>query len=417
MNDIPLSVLSIALALCLIGSAFFSLSETAMMAVNRYRMKTQARMGVRGARLAEGLLQHTDRLLGVILLGNNLINSASASLAAIITFRLIGESQYALGLGTVGVTFLILVFSEATPKILAAAYPEAVAFRVSYVLRPLTWLFYPVIWFVNLFVHSLLWLMRLKPNSSDNPNLSPEELRILVLEAGSFIEKKHHSILMNLFELDNITVNDVMTPRNQIEAVDIDLPEDELRKQLATSHHTRMPVYRDTPDNVLGFVHVRKVLHTSLDEINSQTLQSILREPYYIPAGTPLFIQLQNFQENQRRMGLVVDEYGELQGLVTLEDILEEIIGEFTTQSPTQMRGITAQSDGSYVIEGSILLRDLNRRLQLNLPTDGPKTLNGLILEYFQDIPESGTCLRLHGHALEIMQTVNRSVKVVRLYA
>lgn len=417
LNDIPLSVLIIALAVCLICSAFFSLSETAMMAVNRYRMKTQSRLGVRGARLAEGLLAHTDRLLGVILLGNNLINSASASLAAIITFRLLGENEYALGIGTVAVTFLILVFSEATPKILAAAYPEAVAFKVSYLLKPLTWLFYPAIWFVNLFVHGLLWLMRLKPTHSDNPNLSPEELRILVLESGSFIEKKHHSILVNLFELDNITVDDVMTPRNQIEAINIDLPADELRKQLATCHHTRMPVFRDTPDNVLGFVHVRKVLHTSLEAICSETLLSILREPYFIPAGTPLFTQLQNFQENRRRMGLVVDEYGELQGLVTLEDILEEIIGEFTTQSPTQMRGITPQPDGDYLLEGAMLLRDLNRRLHLNLPTDGPKTLNGLILEYFQDIPEAGTCLRLHGHRLEVVQTVNRSVKVVRLYA
>lgn len=387
-----------------------------MMAVNRYRLKSKAKMGHRGAKLAEGLLQHTDRLLGVILLGNNLINSASASLAAIITFRLLGESEYALGLGTIGVTFLILVFSEATPKILAAAYPEAVAFRVSYVLKPLTWFFYPVIWFVNLFVHSLLWMMRLKPSQSDNPNFSPEELRILVLEAGSFIEKKHHSILMNLFELDNITVDDVMTPRPHIEAIDIDLPEDELRKQLATSHHTRMPVYRDRPENVLGFIHVRKVLHMSLEEITSESLLSILREPYYIPSGTPLFTQLQNFQENHRRLGLVVDEYGELQGLVTLEDILEEIIGEFTTQAPSQLRGITHQPDGSFVVEGSALLRDLNRKLHLQFPLDGPKTLNGLILEYFQDIPEAGTCIRLHGHPIEILHTLDRSVKVVRIY-
>lgn len=387
-----------------------------MMAVNRYRLKSKAKMGHRGAKIAEQLLQHTDRLLGVILLGNNLINSASASLSAIITFRLLGESEYALGIGTIGVTFLILVFSEATPKILAAAYPEAVAFRVSYILKPLTWLFYPVIWFVNLFVHSLLWLMRLKPTHNENPNFSPEELRILVLEAGSFIEKKHHSILMNLFELDNITVDDVMTPRPHIEAIDIDLPEDELRKQLATSHHTRMPVYRDRPENVLGFIHARKVLHMSLEEITADKLIAILREPYFIPSGTPLFTQLQNFQENHRRIGLVVDEYGELQGLVTLEDILEEIIGEFTTQAPSQLRGITPQNDGSVLVEGSTVLRDLNRKLDLKFPLDGPKTLNGLILEYFQDIPEAGTCIKLHGHPLEIMHTLDRSVKVVRIY-
>lgn len=387
-----------------------------MMAVNRYRLKSKAKMGHRGAKIAEQLLQHTDRLLGVILLGNNLINSASASLSAIITFRLLGESEYALGIGTIGVTFLILVFSEATPKILAAAYPEAVAFRVSYLLKPLTWLFYPVIWFVNLFVHSLLWLMRLKPTQNENPNFSPEELRILVLEAGSFIEKKHHSILMNLFELDNITVDDVMTPRPHIEAIDIDLPEEELRKQLATSHHTRMPVYRDRPENVLGFIHARKVLHMSLEEITADKLIAILREPYFIPSGTPLFTQLQNFQENHRRIGLVVDEYGELQGLVTLEDILEEIIGEFTTQAPSQLRGITQQNDGSVLVEGSTVLRDLNRKLDLKFPLDGPKTLNGLILEYFQDIPEAGTCIKLHGHPLEILHTLDRSVKVVRIY-
>lgn len=387
-----------------------------MMAVNRYRLKSKAKMGHRGAKIAEQLLQHTDRLLGVILLGNNLINSASASLSAIITFRLLGESEYALGIGTIGVTFLILVFSEATPKILAAAYPEAVAFRVSYLLKPLTWLFYPVIWFVNLFVHSLLWLMRLKPTQNENPNFSPEELRILVLEAGSFIEKKHHSILMNLFELDNITVDDVMTPRPHIEAIDIDLPEEELRKQLATSHHTRMPVYRDRPENVLGFIHARKVLHMSLEEITADKLIAILREPYFIPSGTPLFTQLQNFQENHRRIGLVVDEYGELQGLVTLEDILEEIIGEFTTQAPSQLRGITPQNDGSVLVEGSTVLRDLNRKLDLKFPLDGPKTLNGLILEYFQDIPEAGTCIKLHGHPLEILHTLDRSVKVVRIY-
>ncbi len=387
-----------------------------MMAVNRYRLKSKAKMGHRGAKIAEQLLQHTDRLLGVILLGNNLINSASASLSAIITFRLLGESEYALGIGTIGVTFLILVFSEATPKILAAAYPEAVAFRVSYILKPLTWLFYPVIWFVNLFVHSLLWLMRLKPTQDENPNFSPEELRILVLEAGSFIEKKHHSILMNLFELDNITVDDVMTPRPHIESIDIDLPEDELRKRLATSHHTRMPVYRDRPENVLGFIHARKVLHMSLEEITADRLIAILREPYFIPSGTPLFTQLQNFQENHRRIGLVVDEYGELQGLVTLEDILEEIIGEFTTQAPSQLRGITPQNDGSVLVEGSTVLRDLNRKLDLKFPLDGPKTLNGLILEYFQDIPEAGTCIKLHGHPLEIMHTLDRSVKVVKIY-
>jgi Mg2+/Co2+ transporter CorB len=337
-------------------------------------------------------------------------------LAAIITIRLVGNNEWALAISTTAVTFLILIFSEATPKVIGAAHPERYAFRVSYLLTPMLKLFYPVVWFVNLFVTGLLRLLRQRPQHSENPHISPEELRILVLEAGSFIEKKHHSILLNLFELDNITVDDIMVPRAQIEAIDIEAEVEDLRKKIATCHHTRLPVYQDNPDNIIGFIHARKVLHMHYHELTAESLRTILREPYYIPSGTPLFTQLHNFQENQRRIGLVVNEYGDIQGLVTLEDILEEFIGEFTTHAPSQQQNWQPQQDGSILIEGASLLRDLNRKLGLNLPLNGPRTLNGLIIEQLQTLPEADTCLVLHGHRLEILQTQNHAVKMVKLY-
>jgi Mg2+/Co2+ transporter CorB len=417
LDDTPLSVLLGALVALLILSGFFSISETSMMALNRYRLKHLAQTGHRGAKLTIQLLARTDKLLGVILLGNNLVNAAAATLVAIITVRLVGEGELALSIGTLAVTFAILVFSEITPKVMGAAYPERIALPLSFVLTPLLKLFYPVVWFVNLFVQALLWLLRLKPGSETASSLSLEELRTLVLEAGNYIPKKHQSILINLFELENITVDDVMTPRNQIEAIDIDAPAEEIRRQLSTSHHTRVLVYQGQLDNIIGLVHIRKVLHqTQTGELDADALRDILREPYFIPAGTALFTQLQHFQENQRRLGMVVDEYGELLGLVSLEDILEEIVGEFTTHAPAQGSTYRLQDDGSWLVDGGSLLRDLNRKLGLQFPLDGPKTLNGLILEHLEDIPEAGISLKISGVTLEIMQTQDRSVKGVRIF-
>lgn len=388
-----------------------------MMAVNRYRLKSLVQQGHRGAQLATQLLENTDKLLGVLLLGNNLINSASASLATVITFRLIGTDELALGIATITVTFAILVFSEATPKVIAATYPEKLAVTTSYPLTFLLRIANPVVWFVNLFVKGLLRLLHLnRSRGDDTTTLSPEELRILVLEAGNFIDKKHHSILLNLFELQNITVDDVMTPRNQIEAVDIHAENEQLVEQLATAHHTRLPIYADRIDNILGVIHVRKVLHLSRDQITADSLKSIWREPYFIPSGTPLFTQLQNFQEGHRRQGLVVDEYGELMGLVTIEDILEEIIGEFTSSSPIHRGQAISQDDSGFLVEGATLLRELNRKLGCRFLLNGPKTLNGLILQYFQDIPEDSTCLEINGHRLEVVQTQDRQVRVVKIY-
>ncbi len=418
MDDIPLSALLIALVVLLICSGFFSASETSLMAINRYRLRHLAKSGHRGAKVTLFLLERTDKLLGVVLLGNNLTNAAAATLVTIIAIRLFGESELMLTIATLTVTFLILVFSEVTPKTLGAAYPERIAIPASYVLVLLLKVFYPVIWFVNLLVRGLLWLLRIKPqNQGAAASLSMEELRTLVLEGGHYIPPKHQSILANLFALENATVADVMTPRNQIEALDLDAPEDVLREQVVTCHHSRLLAYRERLDNVLGVVQVRKLLHRiHSGEINAQVLEEVMREPYFIHAGTSLLAQMQLFQESQRRTGLVVDEYGELLGLVSLNDILEEIVGEFTTIAPSRSGSYRRQEDGSWVADGSSQLRDLNRKLSLDFPLDGPKTLNGLIVEHFEDIPEAGVSFKLAGHTLEILHTQDRAVKVVRIF-
>lgn len=416
MEHTPLSALFIALGLMLFFSAFFSMSETAMMAINRYRLAGQVRLGRRGAILAQRLLQQTDKMLGLILLCNNLVNSSAAMLASVITLKLVGQNELALGGATVLVTFAILIFSEATPKVIAASRPETIAYVSSYVLTFLLKLFYPFVWFVNLFVDVLLRLMRLKRVDDEAQLLSPEELRLIVLESGRFMASKHHTILMNLFELETVTVNDVMTPRHQIETVDLAAPAEELRRALYTCHHTRLLVCEGDADNILGILHARKVLAMQGEEIDAERLREIIRAPYFIPSGTPLFSQLQYFQENRRRIGLVVDEYGELLGLVTLEDILEQIVGEFTTSAPIAGLKFDLEENGGILMDGATLLRDLNRKLETEFPLDGPRTLNGLILEYFEAIPESGTCMVIAGQRMEIVQTQDRSIRSVRFY-
>ncbi|MER0170623.1 MAG: HlyC/CorC family transporter [Nitrosomonas sp.] len=414
----PLHIMLIALVFLLVLSGFFSLSETSMMAINRYRLRHLAKQGHRGARLTIKLLDHTDRLLGVILLGNNLLNTASATLVAIIVATLFAHDDFALIMGTIAVTFAILVFSEITPKVIAAAYPERIALAASYVLTPLLIIFYPIVWFVNLFVSGLLILFRLKPQKGSlEQKISTEELKTLVLEGGHFIQHKHQSMLLNLFDLETITVDDVIVPRSQIEAIDLNADDEIIHTQLLTCHHTRLPLYRERLDNIVGIVHVRKVLNQMQGgKITAATLEKVMREPYFIPSGTSLFSQLQLFQENQKRVGLVVDEYGEWMGLVTLEDIVEEIIGEFTTQAPNLASTFSKQEDGSFIVEGSTLLRELNRKLGFQFPLDGPKTLNGLILEYFEDIPEAGTGLSIAGYPMEVIQTKNRVVKTVKIF-
>ena len=418
MTEVPLSAQLIILAVLLGLSAFFSISETAMMASNRFRLRHLAQSGNRAAEKALALLAQTDKMLGVILLGNNLVNAAAATLVSVIAIELFGEEKWALAAGTLIVTFAILVFSEITPKIVGATYADRLALVLAHVLTPLLRLFYPLVWFINLFASGLLRLLRLSPKpSADIVRLSPEELRSLVLESSQLMPHKHRSILSSLFDLDNITVEDVMTPRSKIEILDIDLRWDEVRTQLATSHHSRLPVCHGSLDQPLGILPLRRLLGSiGGGELDKATMLEQMQPAYYIPAGTGVFSQLAFFQENRQRIGFVVDEYGEILGLLTLEDIIEEFVGEFTTSLPGRSQSLAWNDDGSAIVEGSRQLRDINRILGLQFPLDGPKTLNGLILEHFQDIPDAGVSIRLSGVTIEILKTQDRNVVTVRIF-
>jgi Mg2+/Co2+ transporter CorB len=418
MDEIPLSAQFVALAVLLICSAFFSMAETAMMASNRIRLRHLAQEGHRGARLAVALLGKTDQLLGVILLGNTLINSVAAMLTGTIALKVFGHEKWALEAGALFVTFCLLVFSEITPKVAGASYPDWLALRIGYVLTPLLRLAYPAVWFVNLFVQPLLNLLHLQPEKgADASCLSLEELRSVVLESGHFIPQQHRSILLNLFELEQLTVADIMTPRGEIEAIDIAAPIESIKAQLATSFHTRVTVYENDPANIVGMLHQRRLLATAFaGEVDQAALRERMSEPYFIPAATPIYTQLQFFRENRQRVGLVVDEYGEIEGLVTLEDIIEELVGKFTTRQTDFGAALSWNDEGMVLVDGGASLRELNRMLGLAFPLDGPRTLNGLIVEHLQDIPEVGVGARVGGVALEIVQTQDRKIKMVRLH-
>jgi Mg2+/Co2+ transporter CorB len=418
LEDISLTTLFSILLVLLVCSAFFSASETSMMAINRHRLNSLMRKGNRSAKLVNGLLSRIDKLLGSILLGNTLINVAAAAVTNIIILRLFGQNDLAILLGTLILTFALVVFSEIMPKIIAASYPERVALPAGYVLTPLITLFQPVVAIAGGMVKALLWMMRIKIETDQSKQkMTLEELRGLVLDAEHFLPRKHQKMLLNLVDLERITVNDVMVTRNQIEALDINARHDALYQQIITCHHTLLPVYADTPSNIIGILHIKRVPALMQETVlDVDQLREVLIEPYFIPSGTPLLQQLQQFQQRHARMGLVVDEYGELLGLVTLENILEEIVGEFTTQSPAQTGKFMRQEDGSILLEGGSSLRELNRKLGLHLPLAGAKTLNGLILEHLEDIPETGTSLKIAGYPFEIIQTQDRIVKVVRLF-
>ena len=418
MDDISLAALFAILLLLLVCSAFFSGSETSMMAINRYRLNSLVRKGNRSAKRVSRLLGKVDKLLSSILLGNTLLNVFAAALTNIIILRMFGQNDLAILMGTLAITFLLLVFSEIMPKIIAASYPERIALPASYLLTPLITLFHPVVSVAGGLVKGVLWLLRIKIETDQRKQkMTMEELRGLVLDAEHFLPRKHQKMLLNLVDLERITVNDVMIPRNQIEALNINAEPNELRQQIITCHHTLLPVYADTPSNIIGILHLKRVPALLQESaLDLAKLREILNEPYFIPSDTPLLKQLQQFQERHARLGLVVDEYGELLGLVTLENILEEIVGEFTTQSPAQTGKFLRQEDGSFLLEGSSSLRELNRKLGLHLPLDGAKTLNGLILDHLEDIPETGTSLKIAGYAIEVIQTQDRIVKVARIF-
>jgi Mg2+/Co2+ transporter CorB len=419
LDDWSLGTLFAILITLLLCSGFFSSSETSMMALNRYQLNNMVRKGSKRAKLTAKLLAQTDKLLGSILLGNTLLNVASATLAEIIVIRLFGhDNSTALLLGTLSVTFALLIFSEIMPKVIAASHPNRVALFSSPLLGILVKLFYPVVSIATAIVHYFLWLFRIKVQTDQSRHkMSMEELRMLVLESEQFLPRRHQGMLLNLVDIGRIAVNDVMVPRNQIEALDLDADPESLRQQLATCHHTLLPVYQGALDNIVGILHARRALVLMQHEtFTNQELRELLHDPYFIPSDTALLAQLQHFQERHIRLGLVVDEYGELLGLVTLENILEEIVGDFTTQSPSQTGKFQRHDDGSVLVEGGSSLRDLNRKLGLHFPLDGAKTLNGLILEHLEDIPEAGTSLKIASYPIEIIQTQDRVVKMAKIF-
>jgi Mg2+/Co2+ transporter CorB len=417
MEDVPLTWELAALALLLVMSGYFSIAETSMMALNRYRLRHLVAQGHGGAKRAAALLRHTDRLLGAILIGNNVVNAAAATLASVIALELVGQGRMAYAVSTLGISFVIIVFAEITPKVIGATYPERIALPLAYVLGPLQRVLQPAIWFVNLFSRPLLRLFGVRPGeASEAPRLSPEEIRTLVRESSAFMPKKHVTILLNLFDLTDITVQDIMLPRSKIESIRLDEDMQAITRHLATSYHMRLPVFRDARGDVVGVLHLRKVLAPLMaGTLDKAQIEALLAEPYFVPATTPVFTQMQYFQENEERIALVVDEYGELMGLVTLEDIIEEIIGKFTTSVPTA-QALAWGEDGSTSIDGATPVREVNRALGLDLPTEGPKTLNGLILEHLRDIPEADVSIKIGGVPLEIVHTQGRSVKTARIF-
>jgi len=418
MEEFPITGLVVTLLVLLVISGFFSIAETSMMAINRYRLKHMVAQGHGGAKRVEDLLKRTDTLLGAILIGNNVVNAAAATLSGLIAVQLFGQGKLAYAVSTLAISFLIVVFSEITPKVIGATYPEKLAPPLAYVLAPVQWLLQPGVWFVNLFVRPLLLVIGIRPgDNTEMQKLSPEEVRTLVLESSTFMPKKHLSILMNLFDVGAVTVQDIMVPRARIESIRLEEDIETIAHQLATSYHQRLPVFRGALGEVVGVLHLRRVLAPLRDgALDQALLESLVVPPYFVPATTPVLAQLQYFQENRERMALVVDEYGELMGLVTLEDILEEIIGKFTTSLPTAAGTLAWDEHGTAAAEGTTPVRELNRTLGLALPTDGPKTLNGLILEHLQDIPEADVSIKIGNVPMEIVHAQGRTVKTVRIF-
>jgi len=412
-NDFPLAGLIGLLFVLLLLSAFFSGSETALMSLNRYQLRHKAREGHRGARMAETLLKRPDRVIGLILLGNNLVNIFAASLVAVVAMDMGG--QPAVAIGSLIMTLIILIFAEAAPKTLAALHPERVAFPAAMIYYPLLKITYPLVWLTNVCANGVLFLFGVRSGHTELQALTREELRTVVHEAGSRISTRYRSMLLSILDLEKVTVDDVMVPHNEIIGIDLDDDEDEIEKIISESQHTRLPVYRDNIDQVVGILHLRMLANLATRELTKSTLQQLLIEPYFVPEGTPLSTQLVQFQRRRERIALVVDEYGDIQGIVTLEDILEEIVGEFTTDPSDDADDVVSEGSDTFLVDATANIRELNRSQNWDLPTDGPKTLNGLIVELLETIPTPGTCLKVNGYAIEIVETDDNRVRTVRV--
>jgi Mg2+/Co2+ transporter CorB len=415
LEDIHLGVLFLALIILILLSAFFSGSETGLMTLNRYKLRHLAEKGHPGALRAARLLERPDRLIGLILLGNNFVNILASMLTTLIALRLWGEPGIAVAAGIL--TLVILIFAEVMPKTLAALHPERIALPAAWIYIPLMKLLNPLVWLVNLIANAVLKLIGVPIEAQMSHALSTEELRTVVKEAGAMIPKRHQAMLLNLMDLEKVTVEDIMVPRHDVFGIDMDADWEAIITQLSGSQYTRLPLFRENIDHVIGILHMRDVLPLLYrGELDRAALQRIAREPYFIPENTSLNRQLLNFQHNKRRIGFVVDEYGDMQGLIALEDILEEIVGEFTSDPAAQFEEILPQEDGTWLVDGSINIRALNTALHMALPTDGPKTLNGLIIEYLEMIPDGGTTVLLDRHPVDILLIKENMVKTVRIH-
>ncbi|MAZ69324.1 HlyC/CorC family transporter [Porticoccus sp.] len=415
MDDTPLWLLFSVLAGLLLLSAFFSGSETAMMSLNRYRLKHLRKRHL-GARKAYKLLKRPDRLIGIILIGNNMVNILASAIATVIALRLYGDAGIAIA--TLLLTLAILIFSEVTPKTMAALHPEGIAFTASHILRPLLFVFYPLVWLVNHLSNGLLRLLGVNTTKSLDVSLSKEEIRTVV-DISSENIPDHQDMLINILDLETVSVNDIMVPRNEIIGLDLELEVDQLLTTIINSGYTRLPVYVGNMNNVLGIIHVKtiaRLLRSGSDSLTKEAIKRFTREPYFVPENTPLNKQLVNFQQAKRRIGLVVDEYGEIEGLVTMEDILEEIVGDFTTnRAEDEQEDIVALDKRMFDIDGSATIRDINKANSWDLPTDGPKTINGLILEHLESIPDGNVSFAIGRYQFETLELSEKMVVKVRV--
>jgi len=389
------------------------------MAINRYRLKHLAKEGNKGAVLANKLLDETDKLLSVILLCNNFCNAASATLVTVLVVELYGEDEYFIMAGTIFTTFLILIFSEISPKVIAAAHAEKLALKCSFVLFPLLKVLYPIVWFVNLFVLGLLKLLNIKTVFNEKHLITMDELKSIVSDSGHFLPNKNKAIFLNLIDLEKVTIEDIMLPHTSVESINLNQSIDEILEKISNFHHNRIILKNIDNESIFGVVEIQKIfkflLKNSKEKFTLDDLKNLKDDPYFIPSGTTLYKQIQQFQDNQEKLGLIVNEHGDFLGLITLEDILEEIIGEFNIELPSKLSKVTFDQDG-WIVDGGITIRELNKKLKLNLPTSGPKTLNGLVLEFFEEIPEPNTSFKFHGIAFEIINSQDKTVKTVKIF-
>ncbi len=414
MDTISLNMLFGILVFLIFVSGFFSGSETGLMSLNRYRLRNLANKNNKGAQKAQRLLEKPERIIGMILLGNNFVNILAATIASIIGIRLLDDAGP--WVSTFVLTGVILIFAEVTPKTLAALHPEKYALPSAYILEPLLKILMPFVWLINKITRALFRLMGVSAQQQSTTSLSSDEIRIVVNEASSMIPAQHQRMLLSILDLEKVSVEDIMVPRNEVAGIDIEDDWATIQKQLANSQHTRLPVYAGDIDHIIGIIHVRNVINLFQSEEGSKdSLREIIREAYFVPISTQLHTQLLNFQKEKRRIALVVNEYGDIQGLVTLEDILEEIVGEFTTDPAASIKDVHQMEDGTFLVNGSASIRDLNKLLNWTLPTDGPKTINGLIIEYLEHIPDPGTSMLIADHPMEIVHTTRNTVKTVHI--